>query len=203
MYPTGPKTLGISPGDSSKPGCASRSLFLSQHSQGDVTSLLLPCSQNFCPASHLVSHHHCRASASLWCEEAAWLHSHLSPGCRDPFPSPGLSVCQPCRSPLAGHPVSVTLNICCTCLFSQSIFTHPRPHLPHSLGRLVLTFSWPLVPVFPRPLLPSSSFCCVYPILLLVLSVTPTSLSHPTPSKCFLSQTHHCDVCKTHGNSCF
>lgn len=47
---------------------------------------------------------------------------------------------------------------------------------------------------------PQTSFCCVYPVLFLVLSVTPTSLSHPTPSKCFLSQTHHCDVCKTHGN---
>lgn len=55
------------------------------------------------------------------------------------------------------HPFYITSNIYCTYLLSQSIFTHPLPHLSFSLERLVLTFSWPLVPVFPRPLLPSSN----------------------------------------------
>lgn len=59
--------------------------------------------------------------------------------------------------PLRWHPFSAISNICCTYLLSQSIFTHPRPHLPLNLERLVLTFSCPLVPVFPHPLLPSSN----------------------------------------------
>lgn len=73
------------------------------------------------------------------------LPTHCCQGVIPPYP------------PLQLHPFPISSHICCTCLLSQSIFTHPLPHLSFSLGRLVLTFSWPLVPVFPRPLLPSSS----------------------------------------------
>ena len=74
-----------------------------------------------------------------------------------PFPA---HCCQHVIAPypsLRWHAFFITSNICCTYLLSQSIFTHPLPHLSFSLERLVLTFSWPLVPVFPRPLLPSSN----------------------------------------------
>lgn len=125
-----------------------------------MTFLLLPCSQNFCPAPHFVLHSDSRNSPFLWSQQMPPGSTHTSFQDTDaeiPLPACCCQCVIPPYRPHQWHLFSIVSNICCTYLLSQSIFTHPLPHLSFSLERLVLTFSWPLVPVFPRPLLPSSN----------------------------------------------
>lgn len=117
----------------------------------------------------------------------AWHHSHVLPGygSRDPFPISLLSACHPS---IHSPPVAPLLYHFKHMLHILAFTVHLHPpllHLSLSLGLFVLTSNWPPVPVFPRPLLPSSnalSLCsshaaphALFDICNVILSSSPKS----------------------------